>query len=68
MVVFVHLTAAIKKCPINGWGERERDVIYATLDRLATNQTFNYKALIMSSDEERANSESEPFLYKRDKY
>ena len=37
------------------------------LNRL-TNKTFNYKALIMSSDEERANSESEPFLYKRDKY
>ena len=31
-------------------------------DRLTTNKTGNYKPLIMSSDQERANSESEQSL------
>ena len=61
--------AAIKKCPIKeGVRESGCDIIYSTLntqhstDRLTTNKTGNYKPLIMSSDQERANSESEQSL------
>ena len=49
-------------CSINeGVRESGCDVIYST-DRLTTNKTGNYKPLIMSSDQERANSESEQSL------